>query len=273
MSSETGKASKGLRHFSMKVCKKVEEKGQTTYNEVADELVREFMSVAEQEASAPVSAVIVGGADSASVQPAQQPQPGAKPPKKTGQYDEKNIRRRVYDALNVLMAMDIISKEKKEIRWKGLPSNAQRDLEVMERERAKVLEEVEEKKRMLKDLIVQSVCFRNLKGEAEREGEQGNDAGQEQQQQQQGEGGDGKIPLPFIVVNTSQSTVINCEMGSDRTDVFFNFSKPFEINDDFEILKRLGMGKAGEEGVKECVGEEVFEYAKRNGLLEGIVNN
>lgn len=41
---QTGKASKGLRHFSMKVCKKVEEKGQTTYNEVADELVREFMS-------------------------------------------------------------------------------------------------------------------------------------------------------------------------------------------------------------------------------------
>merc|ERR1712045_548045 len=37
-------------------------------------------------------------------------------------YDEKNIRRRVYDALNVLMAMDIISKEKKEITWKGLPS-------------------------------------------------------------------------------------------------------------------------------------------------------
>ena len=29
----------------------------------------------------------------------------------------KNIRRRVYDALNVLMAMSIIAKEKKEIRF------------------------------------------------------------------------------------------------------------------------------------------------------------
>ena len=28
----------------------------------------------------------------------------------------------MYDALNVLMAMDIISKDKKEIRWQGLPS-------------------------------------------------------------------------------------------------------------------------------------------------------
>ncbi len=29
---------------------------------------------------------------------------------KRNQYDEKNIRRRIYDALNVLMAMDIITK-------------------------------------------------------------------------------------------------------------------------------------------------------------------
>ena len=38
--------------------------------------------------------------------------------------DHKNIRRRVYDALNVLMAMNIISKEKKEIKWIGLPTNS-----------------------------------------------------------------------------------------------------------------------------------------------------
>lgn len=35
------KTGKGLRHFSMKVCKKVKEKGVTSYNEVADELVLE----------------------------------------------------------------------------------------------------------------------------------------------------------------------------------------------------------------------------------------
>ena len=33
---------KGLRHFSMKVCEKVQSKGRTTYNEVADELVKDF---------------------------------------------------------------------------------------------------------------------------------------------------------------------------------------------------------------------------------------
>lgn len=45
------------------------------------------------------------------------------------QYDEKNIRRRVYDALNVLMAMDIISKDKKEIQWRGLPRTTVNDIE------------------------------------------------------------------------------------------------------------------------------------------------
>lgn len=39
-------------------------------------------------------------------------------------FDEKNVRRRVYDALNVLMAMDIISRDKKEIRWNGMPGKA-----------------------------------------------------------------------------------------------------------------------------------------------------
>lgn len=68
------------------MCEKVQAKGTTSYNEVADELVAELT-------------------DPRCTSPTDQ------------QYDQKNIRRRVYDALNVLMAMNIISKEKKEIRW------------------------------------------------------------------------------------------------------------------------------------------------------------
>lgn len=49
-----GRGHKGLRHFSTKVCEKVEKKGVTTYGEVADELVRElndpyFCQVSEQQ--------------------------------------------------------------------------------------------------------------------------------------------------------------------------------------------------------------------------------
>lgn len=84
------KAGKGLRHFSMKVCEKVQEKGKTTYNEVADDLVTEELKNNSYDTNC----------------------------------DQKNIRRRVYDALNVLMAINVISKDKKEIRWIGLPANS-----------------------------------------------------------------------------------------------------------------------------------------------------
>lgn len=86
----------------MKVCEKVQRKGTTSYNEVADELVAEF-SAADNHILPNESA-----------------------------YDQKNIRRRVYDALNVLMAMNIISKEKKEIKWIGLPTNSAQECQNLE---------------------------------------------------------------------------------------------------------------------------------------------
>ena len=76
------------------------------------------------------------------------------PSKDNKGYDEKNIRRRVYDALNVLMAMDIISKEKKQITWKGLPSSAHHDLDVLQRERRGRLEEVRRKQECLQELLL-----------------------------------------------------------------------------------------------------------------------
>lgn len=187
----------GLRHFSMKVCRKVEEKGHTTYNEVADELVREVFAEREAQTS------------------------------KGGKFDEKNIRRRVYDALNVLMAMDIISKDKKDIRWKGLPNNVHHDLDMLQREGQFRRAEVERKRESLRELLVQQVCFRNLV--------------QHNLRREPAPSAEEKIPLPFIVVNTHSSAVIQCEMSPDRTDVMFDFSMPFEINDDNTILKRLGM--------------------------------
>nr|ADN34085.1 transcription factor DP [Cucumis melo subsp. melo] len=45
------KSGRGLRQFSMKVCEKVESKGRTTYNEVADELVAEFADPGNSVAS------------------------------------------------------------------------------------------------------------------------------------------------------------------------------------------------------------------------------
>ena len=93
---------KGLRHFSLKVCEKVEQQGVTTYNSVADALVADL-------AADPSIMGDDDGGDDEEGGGGSQEGGGVKRKKKRG-YDEKNIRRRVYDALNVLMAMGIIQK-------------------------------------------------------------------------------------------------------------------------------------------------------------------
>ncbi len=65
-------------------------------------------------------------------------------------YDEKNIRRRVYDALNVLMAMDIITKDKKEISWQGLPPAPASTLEKLKAEKARLIAKLHQQHAYLK---------------------------------------------------------------------------------------------------------------------------
>ena len=190
--------------------------------------------------------------------------------KKKQNHDDKNIRRRVYDALNVLMAMDIITKNKKEITWRGLPGSSVQDhlgdgsgnrdagrevIGLSRRQRVQQLQEersrrqlsIQAKRECLQELMVQSVCFHNLLGrnharefEELRRTTQGN-PGKGSDECKTEESTIEKIPLPFIVINTDSKSVVQCEMSQDRTNISFDFNQPFEINDDNEILKRLGM--------------------------------
>uniref|UniRef100_A0A3N7G5C9 E2F/DP family winged-helix DNA-binding domain-containing protein n=1 Tax=Populus trichocarpa TaxID=3694 RepID=A0A3N7G5C9_POPTR len=152
------KSGRGLRQFSMKVCEKVESKGTTTYNEVADELVAEFADPSNSVST-----------------PDQQ------------QYDEKNIRRRVYDALNVLMALDIISKDKKEIQWKGLPRTSLSDIEELKAERLGLRNRIEKKAAYLQELEEQFMGLQNL-------------IQRNEQLYSSGNAPSGGVSLPFILV-------------------------------------------------------------------------
>ncbi|KAJ8280535.1 hypothetical protein GJAV_G00055990 [Gymnothorax javanicus] len=202
------KNGKGLRHFSMKVCEKVQQKGTTSYNEVADELVAEFTNSSSLMAT------------------------------DSQVYDQKNIRRRVYDALNVLMAMNIISKERKEIRWIGLPTNSAQECQNLEMEKQKRMERIRQKRAQLQELILQQIAFKSLV--------QRNQASEASSQAPPPPGS--VIQLPFIILNTSVRTVIDCSISSDKCEYLFNFDNTFEIHDDIEILKRMGMSLGLESG-------------------------
>ncbi|ELV13671.1 Transcription factor Dp-2, partial [Tupaia chinensis] len=135
-SKKGDKNGKGLRHFSMKVCEKVQRKGTTSYNEVADELVSEFTNS------------------------------------------------------NNHLAAD------SQIAFKNLVQ-------------------------------------RNRQNEQQNQGPPAVNA---------------TIQLPFIIINTSRKTVIDCSISSDKFEYLFNFDNTFEIHDDIEVLKRMGMSFGLESG-------------------------
>ncbi|XP_021289601.1 transcription factor-like protein DPA isoform X2 [Herrania umbratica] len=117
----------GLRQFSVMVCKKLESKGSTTYAEVADEIIEEFATAQTNTA------------------------------RSLDEFHEKNVRRRVYDALNVLMALDIITREKKEIRWKGLSTTTQaKSLEELKALHVQLMARIAKKAAYLKDVEEQT---------------------------------------------------------------------------------------------------------------------
>ncbi|RLN42581.1 transcription factor Dp-1 [Panicum miliaceum] len=225
------KGNRGLRQFSMKVCEKVESKGRTTYNEVADELVAEFTD--------PNNNIEAPDPDNPNAQ----------------QYDEKNIRRRVYDALNVLMAMDIISKDKKEIQWKGLPRTSISDIEELKTELVGLKGRIEKKSAYLQELQDQCYFFLHLLllttyqtcdfhtmdffWHIKYVGLQ-NLIQRNEQLYGSGNTPSGGVALPFILVQTRPHATVEVEISEDMQLVHFDFnSTPFELHDDSYVLKAM----------------------------------
>uniref|UniRef100_A0A1D1Y1R9 Transcription factor-like protein DPB n=1 Tax=Anthurium amnicola TaxID=1678845 RepID=A0A1D1Y1R9_9ARAE len=255
------KSGRGLRQFSMKVCEKVQSKGRTTYNEVRCKAVsvdplpssgqpRKFISpdsgkyqleftTSPRKMWTPWEAwhkvadeLVAEFADPGSslASPDQQ------------QYDEKNIRRRVYDALNVLMAMDIISKDKKEIQWKGLPRTSLNDIEELKAERVALRNRIEKKSAYLQELEEQYVGLQNL---VERN----------EQLYNSGIAPSGGVALPFILVQTRPHATVEVEISEDMQLVHFDFnSTPFKLHDDTYVLKAMGFcERQNDDGTQQAI--------------------
>lgn len=120
-------------------------------------------------------------------------------------------------------------------------------------------ERIESKQQQLRELILQQVSFKSLVTRNKEAEERGLVPSQ-----------NSAIQLPFITVNTHKKTQINCSISEDkyvqrfqsnsndhyplliiglsfRSEYFFSFDDKFEIHDDIEILKRMGLllGKLG----------------------------
>jgi len=120
-----------------------------------------------------------------------------------------------------------------------LPTNSAQECQNLESEKQRRLDRIKHKTQQLQELILQQIAFKNLV-ERNRSNEQmygpppHNSA----------------IQLPFIIVNTNKKTVIDCSISNDKYEYLFNFDNTFEIHDDIEVLKRMGMAFGLEK--KEC---------------------
>ena len=167
--SGSGSARKDVQslcNFSLKVCNVAQSKRETSYNEVADTLVDEITGPAadrtpEQDNEARNvrrSVCAFGSCVATPLHVMLRVYSRASTPLTRRAHE---CHRRVYDALNVLEALDIIRKEKKSVFWRGFPeTQCSRHFTLQKREQqARAIAEKEQK---LRALLGQHVAFQQL---------------------------------------------------------------------------------------------------------------
>ena len=139
-------------------------------------------------------------------------------------------------------------------RWVGLPSNTQSEFQDMLELEVKLRERIERKKRSMQELVLQArresrlvTCSRAAA-----------DCLQEPCQVQRAAAGGGGLGAAAAVYCRQHGPQHHCGVPDERQQVrmhmliraltlcarseyFFNFDAPFEIHDDIEILRRMGL--------------------------------
>ncbi|KAH9385929.1 transcription factor Dp-1 [Nematocida major] len=149
-----------------------------------------------------------------------------------GTGDDKNVKRRVYDALNVMCAVNLVRKEKKmaylsDNQMCSCEDEVERRLLSLGQSivsASKLRERVEEKKKVLEETIkrkelLMKLIERNKKREYLEEKE--------------------KLHLPFILISTQKKSRIDCETNDKRSYFKFIFTSPYRIHEDVHVLKQI----------------------------------
>lgn len=155
--------------------------------------------------------------------------------------DDKNIRRRIYDALNVMCAVGLVRKKKKTIylnstrelcgckagQREGLAciradgGSERSSMEAIQKLRSRIaekkhtLEETSQRKELLMKLIE-----RNRKSAAGSEDKE-------------------KLHFPFLIISTGKKSKIDCETNEKRSYFKFRFKEEYKIYEDVHILGKL----------------------------------
>lgn len=132
-------------------------------------------------------------------------------------------RRRVYDALNVLIALDIAVKDAaKGIHWKGFPDKLA-DNHALRKVKSDVEARVAQKEQQLRDVLSQHIAYQQLlQGNVQRHGASMPESA---------------VPMPFIICHTRAGGKTDCMMSPDRQHAILSFTDAFQLYDDNDLLR------------------------------------
>lgn len=147
----------------------------------------------------------------------------------------KNIQRRVYDALNVLHALSIISKNRNEIKYRGLVDR--NDLTLLQHRIALKKKEIEEKRKRLGENLMQFIALHKLirrnQGSALKET---------------------FVELPCLIVNGSNKSTLQFSEES----VLISSDSPFKILSDCHILAGMNLHRFTSAEIHEHFPQEIL---------------
>ena len=206
---ETSRNNRGLRTLSLKVKEIICSQGFSSYKEVAEQLVK-TMELGEDEERT---------------------------------KEEKNVLRRVYDALNVLIASGVVVKQNKRYYWKGTSYSDKKQVKETIQEKKKTLNDKREQLKLLADqyFSVREMFKRNKRHPT-----------------------DEVIGMPFIVVATEENSEnkVNIEFNKAHTDVVLKFSKEIKLFGDMDVLVKMGLARSALKGTE--VPLELLELLRYN---------
>lgn len=149
---------------------------------------------------------------------------------------KKTIRRRVYDAMNVLYALGIIAKEKKRVRWVGIPGTATEEEDRLTQEQRQLSENIKRSQEQLEDVRNQIRLYHGLisRNSMLREDEPN------------------VLRFPFIALTTSAERPITISVNETRTEYWLEFPQPFQIRYDAEILGLIDAKNQSQHDCNDC---------------------
>jgi len=196
----------GLKEISKRVMDIIKQSGKTTYKAISDQIVNEINEKSSK--------------------------------------DEKNIRRRIYDSLNVMKSMKLFHRDKntKTIMWNydqeldPLNENENKNDFIENNKESKIdsgdiatlKKEIKEKNKKLELLRKELIGLKNV---LERNARENNKVPEEQ-----------KLYFPFIVIEfpNNKDPKINVALNDNKTKAHFGFDEVISMYGDLDAVSKIG---------------------------------